>query len=83
MKKFAALSPKEDKRAYKAKVAEAKSMNSKVLYLEKQMKKLIKNKNVSEYTKLLQKIEEFDSQFEDINNRNKELQLSIDEIKNK
>lgn len=79
---LSSINPKADKKAYKAKMAEVKSMNSKAIYLEKQMKKLCKNKNVVEYTKLLQKISEFDLQFEEINQRNAELNESIEKIKN-
>lgn len=75
----AMINAKTDKKAYKAKVAEAKSMNTKALYLEKQLKKLMKNKNVSEYTKLVQKIKEFENQFEAIDARNNELKTQVQE----
>ena len=73
------INAKTDKKAYKAKVAEAKSMNTKALYLDKQLKKLMKNKNVSEYTKLVQKIKEFEKQFEEIDARNDELKTQVQE----
>lgn len=75
----AMINAKTDKKAYKAKVAEAKSMNTKALYLDKQLKKLMKNKNVSEYTKLVQKIKEFEKQFEAIDARNNELKTQVQE----
>ena len=39
----------------------------------------MKNKNVSEYTKLVQKIKEFENQFEAIDARNKELKTQVQE----
>lgn len=75
---IALLNPKADKKAYKAKVAESKSMTSKVDYLMKQLKKLAKNKNVIQYLKLIDSINEYETLFEDIDDRNKELQSSID-----
>ena len=75
----AMINAKTDKKAYKAKVAESKSMNTKALYLEKQLKKLMKNKNVAEYAKLVQKIKEFENQFEAIDARNNELKTQVQE----
>ena len=75
------MNPKVDKKAYKAKLAESKSMNQKALYLTKQIKNLLRNKQVSEYVKLMNKINEFDNQFKEINSRNNELELKIFDLK--
>lgn len=75
------MNPKVDKKAYKAKLAESKSMNQKALYLTKQIKNLLRNKQVSEYVKLINKINEFDNQFKEINSRNNELELKIFDLK--
>lgn len=75
------MNPKVDKKAYKAKLAESKSMSQKALYLTKQIKNLLRNKQVSEYVKLMNKINEFDNQFKEINSRNNELELKIFDLK--
>ena len=71
------LDPKANRKAYKAKAAEVKSMNGQVIYFEKQLKKLQRKKKVAEYIKVLLKIKEFNEQFKTYDERNKELQLVI------
>lgn len=73
------LNIKENKKAYKAKAAEVKSMNYKVTYLEKSIKRIQKKKRVIEYLKIANKIKEFDEQFSIYNKRNAELNLLITE----
>lgn len=73
------IDPKTNKKAYRAKLAESKSMNSKVSYLERQIKTLNRNRKVKEYTKLVAKVQEFDEQFKNIEKRNEEIKLSINQ----
>ena len=67
------MNPKEDKKVYKAKSAEVKSMTYKTTYFEKQLKKLNKKKRVVEYVKVSSKIKEFNEQFKLYEARNTEL----------
>lgn len=73
------IDAKNDKKAYKAKVAQSKSMNGKVSYLERQIKKLRRSGKIKDYIKLAEKIHEFESQFNDINKRNDELKTNINQ----
>ena len=66
---------KENKKAYKAKAGECKSMQHKVDYLAKHIKSLRKNKRVDEYIQLVSKIQDFENQFEEIDRRNNELSI--------
>ncbi len=70
---------KENKKAHKAKAAEVKSMNYKVAYLEKNIKKIQKKRRVNEYLKVANKIKEFNDQFNIYNSRNEELNVLITE----
>ena len=68
---------KENKKAYKAKAGECKSMQHKVDYLAKHIKSLRKNKRVDEYIQLIEKIKDFEQQFEEIEKRNNELSIQV------
>ncbi len=71
------MNPKQDKKTYRAKLAETKSMNHKADYLNKQIKKLMKNKHVIEYVKLKQKLVDFEKQLKEIEKRNDEIKMQI------
>ena len=71
------MNPKDDKKAYRAKSALAKSLTAKTIYLEKNIKKLQRKKQIIEYNRLLSKIKEFNEQFASFEKRNQELNQEI------
>lgn len=84
------LDEKADKKAFKAKRAEYKNLDNKIIYYAKQIKSLNKKQVVSEYVKVATIVKELE---EKVNNNNKEKdsinieinkkQLQIQSLKNK
>lgn len=76
-KELSVMDIKADKKAYKAKRAEYKSMSHKADYLEKHLRLLKKNKHVSEYINLVNNIKGLQQQISAYQKRNDELNLLI------
>lgn len=68
---------KNDKKLYNKKQAIVKGFKNKVAYFEKKIKGSLRKKRVKEYVQVINKLKEFNQQFEMYEERNKELNSQI------